>query len=365
VRLPRCFSDERDSYVLGLLRVALATLLFLHSWTLLQEWRNFTYFGEIFHLSLIPEAWLPSRSAYGALLVAKLGLCALALLGLAPRPALLGAALLGLFGLACDRLQYHNNRYVLHLVALLVAFTPCDRSFLFLRRPHALPEAERSAPRWAAYLLGLQLSLVYLSSSLGKLLDADWRSGTVMLLRFGTGLKLSEQWLPGGAASIVGWPVFAQAASLAAIGTELCLAIGLWLPRTRKCGLWLGTMFHAGIELSAHVELFSYLMVSSYLVFVTPQLRTRRLQWAPENARAKRLSALLLRLDWLARFRHEQQPAAGPLLIARDRSGKAHVGWAAAREVAGATPLLFPLWLPLGFVAWWRREPPAPGQLLG
>jgi Vitamin K-dependent gamma-carboxylase len=286
------------------------------------------------------------------LLLALQGLgCLLSLVGVVARPALLGASLCGLYGFFCDRLQYHNNRYELLLLALLVSLTPCDRSFLLFG--NARPG---TAPRWAARLVGAQLTVVYLASSLGKLADADWRSGEVLLPRFALGQPFAEHYLSPGFARLLAAPWFAHAASIAAIGSELFLALGLWRPSTRALCLWLGVMFHGGIELTARVELFSYTMLSGYLVFVTPELRERSVSWNARSRTGQALGWLCSRLDLLARFRHEQVDGQATLVVARDRLGVAHRGLSAWRELSRATPLLFPLWLPLFVLTWRERQ---------
>jgi len=345
-------SEERDAHVLGLLRVAFAGLLLLLTLRLGRELLQAPYFGDVFHMPLLPESFVPSRSGYSVLLGCQALGCVLALIGVWARPALAVAALCGLYGLFCDRLQYHNNRYELLLLTLLVSFTPCDRSFCWSGQRRL-----GTAPRWAARLVGAQLVVVYLASSLGKLADADWRSGAVLLPRFALAQPFVERYLPVGFAQLLGAPWFAHAAAVAAIGSELCLALGLWFPATRVLCLWLGVMFHGGIELTAHVELFSYTMLSGYLVFVTPELHERTLSWNARRPAGRALGSLCARLDVLARFRHEQVDGQASLLIARDRSGKPHHGLSAWRELARASPPLFPLWLPLRLLTWRERAP--------
>ncbi|HEX2872923.1 MAG TPA: HTTM domain-containing protein [Polyangiaceae bacterium] len=344
-------TEEREAYVLGLLRVAFSLLLLRLTLRMAREAWPGPYFGAVFHMPLLPEGFVLGEQAYAGLLVLQGLGCVLSLVGIFARPALLIAALCGLYGFFCDRLHYHNNRYELLLLTLLVSVTPCDRSFLPFRRARLGP-----APRWAARLVGAQLSIVYLASSLGKLFDPDWRSGLVMLHRFSYGKPLAEQYLGSSAAALLSAPWFTHAASLAAIASELFLAVGLWLPRTRALCLWLGFVFHLGIELSARVSLFSYTMLSGYLVFVTPELRERALSWNARRQAGQRLGALCARLDILARFRHEQRDDQTPLLVTRDRDGRLHEGLSAFRELARATPILFPLWLPLLLVTWPKRR---------
>lgn len=344
-------TEERNAHVLGVARIAFATLLLLLTLRLGQEMSRDSYFGDVFHMPLLPEAFVPSRQAYTTLLACQAAGCVFSMFGVLARPALLTAALCGLYGFFCDRLQYHNNRYELLLLTLLVSLSPCDRSFTLFgsRRPG-------TAPRWAARLVGAQVVIVYLASSLGKLFDADWRSGAVLLPRFASGQPVVEQYLGPSAAALLVEPWFAHAAALAAIASELFLAFGLWFPRTRVLSLWLGFMFHAGIEVAANVGLFSYTMLSGYLVFVTPELRERSVSWNARSSAGQALGWLCARIDILARFRHEQVDGQANLLVARDRAGIAHRGLSAWRELAQATPLLFPLWLPLRLVTWNERR---------
>jgi hypothetical protein len=346
--ITRWFCEERETYVLGLLRVAFGVLLLGYTLRRAQELLTLGYFGDVLHVPIWPEYLVPSRQVYVALLCLQTACSVLAIVGLAGRTALFAAAASALFSLLCDRLQYHNNRYQLLLLSLLVSVTPCARSFLLLH-----PSRPGSGPYWATRLVGAQLSLVYLASSLGKLLDPAWRGGTVLQLRFSHSRYILEHLLPLSIEQLVSSHAFAQLASAVALSAELFLALGLWLPRTRSAALWLGLLFHVGIEISAHVELFSYTMLAGYLAFVTPELRERTLSFNLTPG-GQRLAALFRRLDTLCRFRHESH-ADPELLRVTDRDGRAHVGLAAARELSRATPALFALWAPLALVCAGRR----------
>ncbi|MET0795075.1 MAG: hypothetical protein ABW061_26390, partial [Polyangiaceae bacterium] len=107
------FSEERDAYVLGLLRLALSLLLFLQCGRLILEFQRTGYFADFFFVPIAPSSWVPSRLVYELLLGGGALASVCAFLGWWPREALLGASSIGLFLLLCDRLQYHNNRYAL------------------------------------------------------------------------------------------------------------------------------------------------------------------------------------------------------------------------------------------------------------
>jgi hypothetical protein len=201
------------------------------------------------------------------------------------------------------------------------------------------------------------VSAVYLSSGAGKLLDADWRGGQTMLLRFTRtlgDLATHGLTLPEPLVSAASSPIVASLVSKAAITLELALAVALWLPKVRPVALYAGALFHLGIELSARVELFSYVMAASYVAFVAPEVRERVVELDPTIGPGRFVAKALPFLDWLARFRVETR--TGSPLAVRDRSGVRHVGGAAFVELSRATPLLFPLWLPLRVL---RRARPA------
>jgi Vitamin K-dependent gamma-carboxylase len=354
----RFFGEERDALVLGLLRLAISALLFFNGLRLILElWRG-GYFADYFHIPLLPEGWLPGRSGYQLLLGAQALASVCAFVGVWPREALLTASSLGLYFLTCDRLQYHNNRYALLLLGFLLAFTPCDRAFLLMRgRRHTLPREQRIAPTFARRLFQIQVSLVYLGSTAGKLLDADWRGGQVLLRRFAEAPAI---WaghgfpLPPWVIVFLSSAWFASVAAKAAIASESFIALGVWLPRTRRLALWLGVLFHVSIELTARVELFSWLMVASYLAFVVPEVQERRFEFVRGNARAESLARLVALLDWCARFeRTPLLPAAtdGAAFYVTNREGRRASGALGLAQLAEAIPLLFPLWLPLALYA--------------
>ena len=354
----RFFGEERDALLLGVLRLAISVLLFFNGLRLVLEFSRGGYFGDYFHMPLLPEAWLPGRSGYPLLLgiQALASLCAF--VGWWPREALLTATSLGLYFLCCDRLQYHNNRYALLLLGFLLAFTPCDRSFVLVRgRRHTLPRDERIAPTFARRLFQIQVSLVYLGSTAGKLLDADWRGGLVLFMRFADAPATTAAHgfpMPAWVIGILTSAWFASLAAKAAIASELFIALGIWLPQTRRLALWLGVLFHVSIEITANVELFSWLMVASYLAFVVPEVRERRFEFVRGNPRAEWLARLVTLFDWCARFERTALEAAtnpGAAFYVTNRSGRRATGALGLAQLAEAIPVLFPLWLPLALYA--------------
>jgi hypothetical protein len=349
-------TEEGDPYVVSLFRCLVGVLLFLSA--LRDGWAvsRGPYFGDVFHIPLVPEELVPSRGVFVAL-IALQGVLAIAIAaGRGARAALLASALIGIYLLSCDRLGYHNNRYALLLFAFLLAFAPCDRAFVWGSRQMG---AAAPAPLWAQRLLQLQLSIIYIASGGSKLLDADWRGGQVIGDSFlrSTPLAVAK----GVPLELMHWlaqPWIASALSKTAIATELFLAVGLFLPRTRAFALWWGVMFHVTIEVTSNVELFGWLSVATYALFATPTTRERVLFYDPSSRFAALLAGFIRWFDWLARF--ELRPGgvslgASPFAV-EDRDGSIATGLLGVARLARATPILFPLSLPLLVLARWGRR---------
>lgn len=342
--LTRWASEQRPTKLLGLVRLLLAGLILKNSFRLLRELDREGYFAEQFFIPVLPDSWVPPVELYQLLVGLKAVAAGLAILGVLPRASLFTAATVGLYIIACDRLHYHNNHYATHLLALLLSWAPCGDGFNLLdtlRRRQRPP----LGPYWAVRLTQLQVSCVYLASGVGKLLDADWRGGRAMSQRF----SKAAHGLPEPLGEILRSPWFGELASKAAIFTELFVALGLWFPRTRASALWLGIVFHVGIQLSARVDLFSYLMLSTYVLFVTPELHERVLRTDPSHTRGRVVARAVRLLDWFQRFRHEPGSTAelGGAFTVIDRDGRAASRFAGFVALCRALPLLFPLWLPL------------------
>jgi hypothetical protein len=352
----RRWRDEiGDVYALGAVRVVLGLLLLVNALRSMRELED-GYFGDVFHWPIVPEALVPSRPVYLGIVIAQTLLAVLVVTGHRARPALLASALLGAYGLFCDRLQFHNNRWALFCYAALLAFAPCDRTFRL-----GASNAPRIGPLWAARLAHLQLSIVYLASGGSKLVDADWRGGRVLLERFRLyGQQALDSGVPSG---VVDWMSRADVTSLLAklaIATELLLAVGLWPRRTRVFALWWGVWFHLVIEATSRVEGFTWLTLAVYVLFVTPDVRARRFFFDASRAKGRLAARAVALLDWLARFEiaplaHDPAGRDPSVVVVVDRDGVRATGLRALAAVARCTPPLFPLWAPLALLAGPRR----------
>jgi hypothetical protein len=343
-----------DAYTLGLVRMLLGVLIFWEALGWGRQLVTVGYFGDAFHMPFLPEWAVPPRAGYTAVLASMLVLAALATVGHRPRVALGGGALLGLYVLLCDRIEFHHNRYALFCFAGLVAMSPCDRSFL-IAGP-SVAAAGRVAPLWAQRLAQLQVSIIYVASGGSKLFDADWRDGLVLADRVArhAGEALARG-VPSGVVDWLAGPSASSALAKLAIATELFLAVGLWLRRTRVYALWWGVLFHLTIEVTSKVEIFTWLMLTTYALFASPDVRARKLFFDPSRAKGALCAHAVMLLDWLARFDVVPwQPdglRTGHSIVVVRRDGSRATGVRALAMVARCVPLLFPLWAPIAFAA--------------
>lgn len=332
-----------DTYVLGLVRVGIGVLLFWHALSSARELGG-GFFGDRFHMPFVPDAFIPPRSVWVILVALRLLFAAMATVGQGARVGLFGSGVLGIYALLCDRLDYHHNRYALFLFALLLSMAPSERSFSIIGQA----DDPRHGPLWAQRLAQAQVSIIYLSSGLSKLVDPDWRGGVVLSDRLAKHAWMAvDKGVPQRWMDFLASPSTSSAIAKAAIATELFLAFALWIPRTRIVALWLGVWFHLLIQISSQVETFSLLMWLVLCLFATPDVHARKLFYDPSRPLGGFYARLVGGLDWLARFEikpWEPDDIKGHHLVVVRRDGSRATGVRALAMVARTTPLLFPVW---------------------
>ncbi len=346
-----------DAYVLGPLRAVVGALLGWHALVAGEELAKSGFFGDVFHVPMLPEALVPSHRMYAFVVALRLCLAAMVALGIWARPALAASALVGLWLLLCDRLQFHHNRYSLYCFAFLLAWTPCDRSWRATEP--SVPEP-RTGPFWAVRLIQLQVSLVYLASGGSKLLDFDWRSGAVLADRIVRHAHLAAAaGVPAGVLAFLSRPDTSSALAKLAISTELVLGVALWLRPTRVVAMWWGVWFHLVIQATTKIETFTILTLAVYAAFATPDYHARSLRFDPSRISGKIVGTFVPALDWLGRFavrpwEPDDRPGHSVVVIRRD--GQRATGIRAFAMLARCLPLLFPLWAPIALLASFTKK---------
>lgn len=349
--LARFREEVADGTVLGPVRAGIGALLAFHALRAAEELAKHGYFGDVFHLPIVPEAWVASRSAYALIVASQLCFAVMVTVGIWARVALAASALLGTYCLLCDRLAFDHDRYALYCYALLLSLSPCDRSW---RATDSVGLEPRLGPFWAVRLAQLQVSLLYLASGGAKLLDADWRDGVVLADRFAHhGPSLFER-----LGAVVARPHVSSAAAKIAIMSELVLCAAVWMKRARVVAFWWGLWFHAFVLLASEVETFTLATVVMYGAFVTPDYRPRRLRFDPSRGAGRLAGAVVPLLDWFARFEvkpWEPDALSGHSIVVVRRDGSRVTGIRAFALLARCLPVLFPLWAPAALLASFTR----------
>jgi Vitamin K-dependent gamma-carboxylase len=304
---------------LALLRVLAGPAVLLHLQPFLSDARDGRIYRDAFYEPYV--AWYPElpRAVY----VGLLGLAAVAAvamsLGLLTRLATATTFAIVAYNLFLSTTHFHNNRAYLIIVLGLLAAAPCGRELsldAWIRRRRGRPPLDRSAPAWPLWLLRFECAAVYGASGLSKLVDPDWFGGTVTWQRVVRAKEDLEAWpLPDWAVSLLTERSFHTGAAKLIVLTELFIATGLWWRRTRYAAVWVAVGFHVAIELSAAVQVFSYLAIAVLVVWAVPSTRDRVLRIDATDRRQRRFGAAVRRLDWLARFRVEPAPPGSRLEV--------------------------------------------------
>ena len=341
-RLDARLGRRVDLRALVLLRVLVGPLAVIHLWPFLRDALDGRIYRDTFTEPY--ASWSPSlpRGAYTVLLAAGV-VCACAMtVGLVTR--LSTAVTLGVvaYNVFLSTTHVHNNRAHLMIMLAGLAVVPCGRELsvdAWWRGRRGLPVVAAVGPAWPLWLLRFEASVVYGASGLSKLLDPDWFGGTVTWHRV---VRVHDQVvaspLPGWAVTLLEDRSFHTFAAKVIVLTELFVAVGLWSRRTRYAAVWVAVCFHVAIQVSASVEVFSYLAIAALVIWAVPSRRDRVLAVDRSSPWPRRLGDAVAGLDWLARFRVVEGPAASPVTLT-DRDGRVVHGPAAVAVVLSRLPV--------------------------
>ena len=340
--LDELLGREVSMRALALLRIPAGAAVLLHLRAFLSDGVDGRIYRDAFYEPY--AAWYPElpRDAYLGLLWLGAAAAVAMSLGFATRVATATTFVIVAYNLFLSTTHFHNNRAYLLIVLALLAVAPCGRELsadAWLRRRRGQPALSTSAPAWPLWLLRFECAVVYGASGLSKLLDPDWFGGTVTWQRVSRAREQLDAWpLPDWAVSLLTDRGFHTGAAKFVVLTELFIAAGLWSRRTRYAAVWVAVVFHLAIELSAAVQIFSFLGIAVLVIWAVPSTRDRVLHIDPTARRHRRLAALVRGLDWLARFRLEPAPAGSRLTVA-DRDGTAIHGAPAVALALSRLPL--------------------------
>lgn len=166
----------------------------------------------------------------------------------------------------------HHHTYLLFMLPVLLALTPCGGSFS-VDRWLALRRAERDGlappleqgPDWGRTLIVVQVAAIYAFAAWAKI---EWgHTSGARMEHFAMHLYLGSDYPT--------WPGFHGLMvflSLCAIGIEGGLAVGVFLRRWHRWVLPLGLLLHGVIYVTLPVGTFSLSMAALYLAVLDPQV---------------------------------------------------------------------------------------------
>ena len=120
-------------------------------------------------------------------------------------------------------------------------------------------------------LVQIQLCFIYAFSGFSKLAGTSWQNGTAVwdsLLVYDSSFLFDHT-------LFLSMPVLVGTLSVAVILFEVYFPILIWFSRWRTIALVAGIMFHLGIGVFMTLWFFSLIMISSYVVFVPPEVLKR------------------------------------------------------------------------------------------
>ncbi len=288
-RVDRLLGQPVETRSLAVVRALVGAVAVLHLWPIAYDGLRGETYHDRFHQ---PYAdWLPQLGPrlFTSLLV--VGTVSAVSMSVGYRTRTASALTFGVvaYHLAMSTTHMHNNRAYLVAVLAILAMAPTGRvlSADAWRAGRAGRPLDPLAPAWPIWLLRFECALVYGASGFSKLIDRDWFGGTVTWGRVAAQeAMVRASVLPDVVADLVLDRSFHSIAAKAIVATELFIAGGLWWRRTRMWAVAAAVLFHLMIEVSAEVQIFSYLGVAVLVVWADPSMRSYR--WSVvQNRRMK------------------------------------------------------------------------------
>ena len=341
-RLDELLGRRVSMRALALLRIMAGPIALAHLWPFVADARAGVIYRDAFYEPY--TAWYPElpRPLYMGLLALGVVAAVAMSLGLLTRVATATTFGVVTYNLFLSMTHFHSNRAYLVIVLATLAVAPCGRELsvdAWLRARRGWPALDPRSPAWPLWLLRFEAAAVYGASGLSKLVDGDWFGGTVTWHRM---VQVRDQLeaspLPGWAVSLLADRSFHTYAAKVIVLTELFIAVGLWWQGTRYAAVWVAVAFHLAIQLTASVQIFSFLGIAALVIWAVPSTRDRVVGFDPADTGQRRLAQAVAALDWLARFRLVEGGRGSPLTLT-DRDGTVSTGRAARVRVLSRLPL--------------------------
>ena len=177
-----------------------------------------------------------------------------------------------------DAPMHNSGDTVMIVLSLYLVFSPAGAACSLDRLWRIFQGREDDTPPlivpWAQRLMQIQIAVLYLCASLSKITGPEWTDGTATY--YPLHLPESTRFPMLGRDNIYVVNLF----TWGTVATEFALATFVWVPRLRLYVLAAGVALHLGIEYTFNIPLFSALMITSYINFLTGEDIQNFLAWA-------------------------------------------------------------------------------------
>lgn len=174
--------------------------------------------------------------------------------------------------------MHNSGDTVMIVLSLYLLLSPAGAACSLDRLWRIFQGREDDAPPlvvpWAQRLMQVQIAVLYLCTSLSKATGPQWMDGTATY--YPLHLAESVRFPTLGRDNIYVINLF----TWGTVAVEFALATFVWVPRLRLYVLAAGAALHLGIEYTFNIPLFSALMITSYLNFLTSEDIQNFLAWA-------------------------------------------------------------------------------------
>ena len=168
----------------------------------------------------------------------------------------------------------HRNQYVWHggdnlqrIINFLLIFSHAGESLsidAMLGGRHLLDVSVTADP-WAWRLMQVQISVLYLRSVFWKMKGNLWRSGKAVWYPIHQD-ELSRSRVP----DVLLHPVAIAFVTWSVMAAQLSVGTGVWIQEAVYPVLLVGIGMHLMLDLFLNLQLFSWTMICTYLLFVRP-----------------------------------------------------------------------------------------------
>lgn len=163
----------------------------------------------------------------------------------------------------------HGGDTFLRVTGFFLMFAPAGAAFsldrlIAIRRGSQGPEMEPRAP-WAQRMIQIELALMYFTSFWWKLKGHAWLNGTALYYVIHLH-SIARFPLPGWIQSTA----VLRAGSWFTLALEFSLGVLIWFRPFRYPLLLVGLLFHLGIEYALNLPMFSWDVLTAYVLFIDP-----------------------------------------------------------------------------------------------